>query len=339
MISVVELKQFTDFQDVEASLLENLLKEVSLKQVCSGDTIIGKTQNLALRHYLISGDTELRTSFFDRNIIDHNSNKVSLEALTPSGSQLVANSDCDLICLPSRSVENAIECSQKESAPSQSEGKQDNAEPDEQIDWMSLFLDSPLVHQLSAGTIGRLFSAFTDIELEAGESIFNAGDEPDAFYLMKKGRATIKTQSYSSDNGVSIEIRAGDYFGEEALVGGTVRNAGIFMLSDGCVGRMSREDFYDLLMPEMIQKADQAELQFGSGSDNVLVDARLHLEYRSSGNSNSVNIPVASLRSKLAELDSSKTYYITPEGNERSELATYMLRHAGFNAYLLNYAD
>ncbi|CAH0991786.1 hypothetical protein SIN8267_01901 [Sinobacterium norvegicum] len=338
MISVVELKEFTEFQHVDDTLLENLLKEASVKKVPAGDTIIGKTQNLALHHYLISGDTEIRTSFFDRNIVDHSKNKTSLELLTPAGSQLVANSDCELICIPSRSVENAIEWNQQE-ASTDTDNVDAAVEQEEQLDWMSLFLDSPLIQQLSAGTIGRLFSAFTDIELEVGESIFNAGDEPDAFYLMKSGRATIKTQSYSSDNGVTIEIKAGDYFGEEALVGGTVRNAGIIMLTDGCVGRMSREDFYDLLMPEMIQKADQASIQFGSDTNNVLVDPRLHLEYRSSGNADSVNIPVASLRSKLADLDSSKTYYITPEGDERSELATYMLRHAGLNAYLLNYAD
>ena len=50
----------------------------------------------------------------------------------------------------------------------------------------------------------------------------------------------------------------------------------------------------------------------------------------------SVNTPVVSLRKHLRELDRNKSYLVTPEGGRRSELAVYLLRQAGLNAYLLN---
>jgi rhodanese-related sulfurtransferase len=45
---------------------------------------------------------------------------------------------------------------------------------------------------------------------------------------------------------------------------------------------------------------------------------------------------VVVLRKRLREFDRNKTYLVTPEGGKRSELAVYLLRQAGLNAYLLN---
>ena len=39
---------------------------------------------------------------------------------------------------------------------------------------------------------------------------------------------------------------------------------------------------------------------------------------------------------KGPEIDRNRTWLVTPEGGRRSELAVYLLRQAGLNAYLLN---
>jgi hypothetical protein len=46
-----------------------------------------------------------------------------------------------------------------------------------------------------------------------------------------------------------------------------------------------------------------------------------------------------SLREQLDQLDIGKSYYITPEGGPRSELATFLMRQAGFDAVLLQESD
>ncbi|ROS02013.1 cyclic nucleotide-binding protein [Sinobacterium caligoides] len=333
MITTTELRAFSPFENFDETQLSSLLATATLKEHKAGDTIIGKNAHAALRHYLIEGSAELKLSFFERSIID--TSQQALEELTPADSQMIANSACTLLCLQAQSIERCLQQNAKLAQQASKQSQQYQfAEPE--IDWMNRFLESPLVQQLSAGTIGKLFSTFTDIEIEAGDSIFSAGDEPDAFYVIKQGRAEIKTQSYSSDKGSTIPLIAGDYFGEEALLGGTVRNATIFMPRGGVVGRMSREDFLDTLKPALIQQVeDNASLDFGPDTDNILVDPRLFLEYQLSARSHSVNIPVALLRQKLPELDPHKTYYIAPEGGERSELAAYMMRHAGLNTYLI----
>ncbi len=329
MINPAELHAFPPLNSCSEQQLDTLAKAVELKSCRAGDTIIGKTADSSKHHYLYSGSVAVKKSFFERSVVNDRHYHRNLEALTPGGSQMIANTDCKIICLPKKLIEEAVKAEkQRPASPSEKPDADD-------IDWMSQFLESALVHHLEPRTVSKIFSAFIDTHIAPGEAIFNSGDEADAFYIIKNGRAQIKTQSYSGDEGELITLVPGNYFGEEGLIGNTPRNASVGMPNGGVVGRMKREDFIELLKSAMVETCANDALTFGPGSNNVLIDPRLYIEYQNDAKNHSINIPIATLRQKLPQLDTGKTYYISPEGGERSELAAYMMRHAGFETYLL----
>ena len=65
---------------------------------------------------------------------------------------------------------------------------------------------------------------------------------------------------------------------------------------------------------------------------------RLALEYRAGHLPDSLNLPVANLRTHADALDRATCYVVTPEGGIRSELAVHLLNQLGFDAYLLDEA-
>jgi len=74
----------------------------------------------------------------------------------------------------------------------------------------------------------------------------------------------------------------------------------------------------------------------GAGIGFEIIDVRFPPEYKHGHIEGASNVPVVVLRKRLRELDRNRTWLVTPEGGRRSELAVYLLRQAGLNAYLLN---
>ena len=66
-----------------------------------------------------------------------------------------------------------------------------------------------------------------------------------------------------------------------------------------------------------------------------MLDVRLAVEYRLGHLPDSLNLPVANLRTHADSLDRATCYVVTPEGGIRSELAVHLLNQLGFDAYLL----
>jgi hypothetical protein len=131
----------------------------------------------------------------------------------------------------------------------------------------------------------------------------------------------------------------GDYFGEEALVADTIRNATVRMAatawSAGSIAPSStRSSSPRWCRPSISRRRSASWPARESVSTSSTCAFRPntscgHIE-------GSSNIPVVALRKRLRELDRNRTCLVTPDGGRRSELAVYLLRQAGLNAYLLN---
>ena len=85
-----------------------------------------------------------------------------------------------------------------------------------------------------------------------GETIFREGDAPDGFHLLLSGSVGVSVADKSSATGGRCgtpaqtqlaTLRAGDYFGENALLSHSPRNATVTCLEEVEVLRLSREDF------------------------------------------------------------------------------------------------
>lgn len=109
------------------------------------------------------------------------------------------------------------------------------------------------------------------------------------------------------------------------------------MTTDGVLARLDHKEFNQILRDSLVRHARETQMQvlMDDVSTCVVIDVRLRAEFVHGHGEQSRNIPINQLRSKLASFDKSKLYLVSPEGGRRSELATYILCQAGFDAYLL----
>ena len=107
------------------------------------------------------------------------------------------------------------------------------------------------------------------------------------------------------------------------------------MASDGILGRLDFEDFKELITGSLLLPATLKMLEEQSNNLRYL-DVRLPLECSHAPRKGCINMPVSLLRKNLHNFVANKVYIVTPEGGRRSDLATYLLRQAGLEAYCLD---
>ncbi len=346
LLTLDQLVTFSPFNAMPEAQAKKILPRAEAVFYEAGGTILRKNQPSDYLQYLLSGSIEVRSSFFERFNIEHNDKRASLPLQDMAGAdaQITARTRCRVM----RFKASEFESLDSSSVPP--DYKLDTA-TDEQLDsaymvedanldadWMSGFLHSPLVNHVSARDIQLLLAQIEDINFSAGSTVVKAGEYGDYFYIVKKGLAVVKTDPRGPYKGKEFSLMPGSYFGEEALVGNTIRNAEIYMETAGVLGRVDQATFNRLIRDSLVVKtrADKVAGILSEPSEhNIILDVRLYPEYRRGHRQNSRNIPLVALRERLDQLDIAKHYYITPEGGPRSELATFLMRQAGFNAVLL----
>jgi CRP-like cAMP-binding protein len=86
------------------------------------------------------------------------------------------------------------------------------------------------------------------IDYPQGEVIFNAGDQGDSFYVIKKGTVSVFITAPDSDEKVTLSnLHEGDYFGEMALLTGEPRSASVETASEVTLIRLEKKGFEKLL--------------------------------------------------------------------------------------------
>lgn len=350
VLTLEQLVTLSPFDKMPEAQLKKMLPKAEVIFYEAGGTILRKNQQSGYRQYLIRGGIEVRSSFFERFNIDHEDQRASypLQDMAGADAQITARIKCRVVRFQTSDFESF------ESSDIPADYDLDNA-GSEQIDsaymvedssldadWMSGFLHSPLVNHVSARDIQQLLVQIEDIDYAAGSTVVNAGEYGEYFYVVKKGLAVVKTDPRGPYKGKEFSLMPGSYFGEEALVGNTIRNAEIYMETAGVLGRVDQTIFNQLIRDSLVVKTRSdkvAGILRDPSEHNIILDVRLYPEYRQGHRQNSRNIPLVALRERLDQLDIAKHYYITPEGGPRSELATFLMRQAGFNAVLLQDND
>jgi CRP-like cAMP-binding protein len=205
-----------------------------------------------------------------------------------------------------------------------------------QEDWENVFIRSKLAANLSNSIIHRLMSRLTNVEVQAGQLIVKSQSPGDYFYVIKQGQAIVKTDPKGPFKGEQFSLKAGNYFGDEALVAETTRNATVTMETDGVLGRLDHAAFNELIKQYLVSPLSK-EIQLTQ--QVKLLDVRFPVEYRLGHADGSTNMPISLLRRQLHEMKQSLLYVIAPANDRRAELATYLMRQAGYQAYHLPHTE
>lgn len=345
VLSIEQLEILSPFNEMQPHCLTQLQAKAEIIFFEPGAHILRKNHDTGYHHYLIKGNVEVRSSFFERfNFQPEDPRAIyPLENMAGREAQVTAQNPCRVARFALDDIDKATrDAPTPEYALDSAEEQLETAYVVEDdtlnADWMSGFLHSPLVNHVSARDIQRLLARIEDREYEAGATVVTAGSYGEYFYVVKSGLAVVKTDPLGPYKGKEFSLMPGSYFGEEALVGNTIRNAEVYMETAGTLGEIHQEAFNELIRDSLVVKTSAAKLASllrEPDEHNVILDVRLYPEYRLGHRDNSKNIPLAALRERLDNMDIAKHYYITPDGGARSELATFLMRQAGFNAVLL----
>jgi len=101
----------------------------------------------------------------------------------------------------------------------------------------------PLFESLDDETARKLCQLLESIDCKAKTSLFRAGDEGDAMYLIERGKVRICVQTTDGRDMTLTEFYRGDFFGEMALLDGQPRSADAIVAEDARLAVLSREHF------------------------------------------------------------------------------------------------
>lgn len=323
------LRGFTPFDRLSDEYLDKVLEKAEWVEMPRGTLIFKRGKTLDVQHYLMSGRVDLIDAQFQSTSLEAGSDNASFPLADHSPTQVsaVAKTDVELIALERDFLDLVLAWSQSGDHP---EGVSAGAD---EHDWMSYLLESPLFTRVPPGHIQQLFVRFEEIDVATGDVIVREGEPGDYFYVLESGRARVTDKAGK----VLAELGAGSYFGEEALVGDTTRNANVDMLSAGRLMRLEKADFKTLLQEPVIKAIPAAEWteRSASLSDYELLDVRLAVERRFGKLEGSRNIPLGQLRNTLAQLNKATAYVVADDAGRRSYVAIQLLAQAGLEVYLL----
>jgi CRP-like cAMP-binding protein len=204
-------------------------------------------------------------------------------------------------------------------------------------DWMDALLGSGLFSQVPPQKIQTLFVKFEEREAKLGEKIVVEGEAGDTFYVIKQGKAMVTRKQGSRDETLAA-LGAGSFFGEDALISDTPRNATVTMTSDGVLMCLGKDDFKDILQQSVIRRVSEEEVERMEEEEDravVTLDVRLPMEFKHDRTAGARNMPLNELRRQLKTLEKDFIYIVSCDGGGRSQLGAYLLTEAGLEAYVL----
>jgi len=111
-------------------------------------------------------------------------------------------------------------------------------------DWADVLGSLPLFAGLTKRQLRRVAELATISEFGKGEVVIQAGEKGDAFFVILSGQARVRGRPRAR------LLRAGDYFGEMALIDGRPRSATITAADDLQTMKLPRQAFLKVVRQE-----------------------------------------------------------------------------------------
>lgn len=196
-------------------------------------------------------------------------------------------------------------------------------------------LTSGCLAQLPPAHINELLQRFERIKAKRGQVLIRDGEVGDYYYLIESGRCAV-TKFVGGAEVPLAQLRAGDGFGEEALVADTCRNATVTMKTDGILLRLAKPDFIELLRAPLLHALERNEAERRVASGQALwLDVRYAAEFGQDGLPGALNIPLNEIRAAYDLLDKRMEYVVYCQSGRRSSAAAFLLAQHGLKAFWL----
>ena len=202
-------------------------------------------------------------------------------------------------------------------------------------DWMSQVLRLGVFQQIPAANIQAVLQRMEAVKVKAGRCVIRQGTEGDFYYVIIRGSAVV-TKADKGQVRELARLEVGDGFGEQALISGGKRSSSVSMTEGGDLMRLGKEDFEELLRRPLIRLLNPQQAQSRSEQGATWLDVRSAGDFASSHPQHAVNLPLEVLRRESDGLDSDTEYLVHAADTADSEVAAFLLRERGFDAFAVN---
>ncbi|MDA9003940.1 cyclic nucleotide-binding domain-containing protein [bacterium] len=323
-----ELLTIHPYSELTDELKQQALAHVAVKEYSKGALIFQRGRPSSFLHYLVEGSVDLIDANFDSETINAVDRHFFLDTqVAPNTKSAVAKTPVTMLAVERDYLDLLMMWN------SQAKANQPAPTFDNDSDWMSGLIDSPLLGNIPPAHLQQLFSRFELIEAKKGVPVIRQGELGEFFYVVRQGQVNVSAVHCSVD----VMLNEGEFFGEESLIADTPRNATVTPVEDGWLMRLSKKDFKSLLEEPVINYMSYRELIDYAASDQTLqiLDVRLSVEYKHHHLPGSLNIPLQKLRGRVSHLSQNCLYLITSDAGRRAEVAAHLLCQAGLQSVIL----
>jgi len=325
------LKNLVPLNGLSATHFEELAKKATVLELKPGKYLFKKGERDTSTCYVLDGEIAL---------VDGSDIKLTIEGGTEEAKHPIAQQQprqlgarakthCTVVSIDSGLLDVMLAWEQSTSY------EVDDIESDDE-DWMTRMMQSDLMQRLPATNLQQLFMRMEEVEVKAGEVVFNQDEEGDYYYIIKQGKCIVSRKPSATGRAVKLaELKDGDSFGEESLLSGGKRNASITMLTPGVLMRLAKNDFNELLKAPLLSQVDYNEAKALVAEGAIYLDVRLPGEFTNAHLSDSINIPLAAIRSDIVNIDRNKEYIVYCDTGRRSTSAVFLLGQFGIEAHVL----
>jgi CRP-like cAMP-binding protein len=188
--------------------------------------------------------------------------------------------------------------------------------------------------RLPSANIGILLKRIEAVVVWDKEVIVREGDAGDYYYLIESGRARVSRSGVDGSQ-VLAELKAGDVFGEEALLTDAKRNATVTMTSNGVLLRLKQADFIELMQEPLLHKISYQEALDKVSEGAQWLDVRLAPEFHYDKLPGAINIPLHDVRKAVAVLSKNTHYVVYCQSGRRSSAVAFIMAQAGYTVAVL----
>jgi len=203
--------------------------------------------------------------------------------------------------------------------------------------WLSGLRNPLIFGQLPLENAHAIFHRLRPVTAKHGEVIFDMREEAREFFIIEQGQAELwRPGLYDDELKLTKVLNVGDYFGEEALLTGELRNARVRMIGQSRLLVLDKKDFDELINTPMIDRvsAKVAKAMLEEGAQ--LLDIRYEDEYEMDYIPGCILIPLLELRERVSELEPDKDYVVYCHSGRRSCVGAMILTEHKLRAVSLN---
>ncbi len=327
------LKNLVPLNTLSEQQLGQLLSRIVIQKARRGDYLFREGDSDHQNIYLLSGTVALLSGQKEMDLVSSGTQtaRFALAHQLPRKHSARAKNEVTYVCIDSRMLSDML-------ARSQTESYQVNeSESAEKSDWMSLLLRSPVFQQIPPANLQRVMMRMKRVSVSADQTIIQQGDEGDYFYLISRGVCRVSRQPEADHPPVELaQLKAGQGFGEEALISEKPRSSTVTMITDGELVRLSKRDFVELVKQPLSRAIDYPEASGMIDEGALWVDVRIPEEYDAGHLPEAINLPFFSLRFQASSLASDRVYLIYGAEVGQSATAAYLLVERGYEVFMLS---